>query len=199
MTARLPGPVDPPPPLPPPEWPSQPPAGIPAAPPTVPRPPRNPWLALLLSIFPGVGQIYNGQPAKALVFFCSWVFSIYATVEIAPLPFAFLIPFVYFYNLVDAYRSAAIINARGAGRWLFDEEAGFESPTWGAALAGLGVILLLNNLGWLRLWWMARLWPLLLIVAGGLFLASSLRRRKEASRAAGPLARSADYDHDRPV
>jgi signal peptidase I len=29
---------------------------------------RSPLLAMLLSIFPGVGQIYNGQPRKAVVF-----------------------------------------------------------------------------------------------------------------------------------
>src|SRR4051812_27371030 len=112
MSSPLAGPTEAPPPLPPPALPSQPPAGIPPAPPTEARPPRNPWLALVLSIFPGVGQLYNGQPAKALVFFSGWVFSIWATVEIAPLPFALLIPFVYFYNLVDAYRSAMMINAR---------------------------------------------------------------------------------------
>ena len=32
-----------------------------------------------------------------------------------PFPFAFLIPFVYFYNLVDAYRSASLINLKAAG------------------------------------------------------------------------------------
>ena len=29
----------------------------------------EPWLALVLSLFPGLGQVYNGQPAKAFVFF----------------------------------------------------------------------------------------------------------------------------------
>ncbi len=47
------------------------PAATPAPP--APKLPKNPWLALVLSLFPGLGQVYNGQPAKALVFFSAWV------------------------------------------------------------------------------------------------------------------------------
>src|SRR5882672_674319 len=65
--------------------------------------PKTPVVALVLSLFPGIGQIYNGQPAKALVFFFAWAGSIYLTAETHPF-FAFLIAFVYFYNLVDAWR-----------------------------------------------------------------------------------------------
>ena len=67
------------------------------------RLPKNPWVALVLSfVFPGLGQIYNGQPAKALVFFFAFVGAIYGAAADRALPFAFLIPFVYLYNLVDA-------------------------------------------------------------------------------------------------
>src|SRR6185503_12296782 len=128
MSSPLAGPAEVPPPLPPPDIPPPPPSGFPGAPPYGSRLAKNPWLALVLSIFPGVGQVYNGQPAKAFVFFFGWVFSIYGTVEIAPLPFALLIPFVYFYNLVDAYRSAMLINARYDGREALAPESGFESP-----------------------------------------------------------------------
>jgi TM2 domain-containing membrane protein YozV len=186
MSSPLAGPAEIPPPLPPPDVPSQPPSGLPGAPPYgTTHLVKNPWLALVLSIFPGVGQIYNGQPAKAFVFFFAWVFSIYGTVEIAPLPFSLLIPFVYFYNLVDAYRSAMLINARSQGGELVSPENGFESPAWGGVLIGLGLILLLNNLGWFRLWAFQRYWPLLLIAAGGLFLYKALRRRKDTGRRTG--------------
>ena len=101
------------------------PAGAPA-----PAAPKSPILALVLSLFPGIGQIYNGQPAKALVFFFAWVGSIYLTAEANPF-FAFLIAFTYFYNLVDAWRSASVINARHAvGRALAEEDTN-ESPAWG--------------------------------------------------------------------
>ena len=149
-----------------------------------PRLPKSPGLALVLSVFPGLGQIYNGQPAKALTFFFSWVGCIYGAAEISGLPFGLLIPFVYFYNLVDAYRSAALINARALGGEPTLEEDIVESPAWGATLLGLGLVLLLNNLGWLRLEALERYWPAILIVAGGIFLYRSLGRRKVAESSA---------------
>lgn len=162
----------------------------PTAPSPPPAPPKSPGLALLLSVFPGLGQIYNGQPAKALTFFFSWVGCIYGAAEIAALPFGLLIPFVYFYNLVDAYRSATLINARALGGESLVEEDATESPAWGGTLLGLGLVLLLNNLGWLRLEALERYWPALLIIAGGVFLYRSLRR-KGTSPSSG-----ADDSHD---
>jgi len=142
-----------------------------------PAAPRSPVLALVLSLFPGIGQIYNGQPAKALVFFFAWAGSIYLTAEANPF-FAFLIAFTYFYNLVDAWRSATAINARHALGHAVAEDDATESPAWGAALIGVGALLLLNNLGWLRLAALQRYWPLVLIVAGAAFLYGSVQRAK---------------------
>jgi TM2 domain-containing membrane protein YozV len=149
---------------------------LPAAAPAVFTAPKTPVVALVLSLFPGIGQIYNGQPAKALVFFFAWAGSIYMTAEAHPF-FAFLIAFTYFYNLVDAWRSAVAINARHA-RGAVVEEDTTESPAWGAALIGVGALLLLNNVGWLRLAALQRYWPLVLMAAGGAFLYSSTRRAK---------------------
>lgn len=144
-----------------------------------PRAPKSPGLALLLSfLFPGMGQVYNGQFAKALFIFFAFVGSIYGAAEIGPLPFALCIPFVLFFNLIDAYRGAVIINERAAGGSPPVEEETFESPLWGASLAAMGLLLLLNNLGWLRLAALARYWPLALVVAGGVFLYQSLHRKK---------------------
>lgn len=136
------------------------------------KPIKNPWVAAGLSFFfPGLGQVYNGQIAKAFVFFGAFVSCIYAAAQIDPLPFAFGIPFSYLFGIVDAFRSAAVAGARGS----VDEEQP-ESPAWGITLVVLGLILLLNNLGWLNLVSLSRYWPLLLIVAGGLFIRSSIRK-----------------------
>jgi TM2 domain-containing membrane protein YozV len=156
---------------------------VPAAAPPGPyvRLPKSPVLAVFLSfILPGVGQIYVAQPAKAFVFFFSFVGCIYGAAEGVVFPFAFLIPFVYLFCLIDAYRSAEEANARflGAPSELSAQTA--ESPWWGAGLGLLGLVLLLNNLGWLKLASLGRLWPLLLIVAGLLFLYSSLSKRNGA-------------------
>jgi TM2 domain-containing membrane protein YozV len=154
---------------------------LPAVPMYVPPPrlPKAPVLALFLSLFPGVGQVYNGQFAKALFMFSVFVGSIIGVVEVGPFPFAFCIPFAYFFNLIDAYRSAVIINERASGGVPPPEEEGMESPLWGASLLVMGLVLLLNNLGWLRLAALARYWPVMLIVGGGILLYQSLNRRRD--------------------
>jgi len=153
-----------------------------------PRHTKSPAIAFLLSaLFPGIGQVYNGQPAKAVVFFAAWVFAIFATAEINPMPFAFLIPFVYLYNLVDAYRSASLINTRFLGGGvLAPEDDGVESPAWGGTLIGLGVVLLFHNLGWIDLSRLERFWPVLLIAAGVALVYASMRKRKAAEANGGP-------------
>lgn len=159
--------------------PQQSPPPLPPAPGPWPRPPKSPGLAALLSLlFPGVGQVYNGQPSKAVVFFFVFVAAIYGTAEIDPLPFAFLIPFTFLFNIVDAYRSADAINMRHAGGEPVVDEDGIESPVWGGALVVLGLVLLLNNLGWLPVDALRRFWPVALIVVGGVLLWGSFRRRE---------------------
>lgn len=148
---------------------------------------KAPILSLLLSLgFPGLGQLYNEQPAKAVTFFFGIVGSIYGTAEISPFPFAFLIPFVWVYNLIDAWTSAQDINRRAVSGQLVRKDTTLESPGWGAGLLLLGLVLLLNNMGWLRLAAAARYWPLVLVVVGGLFLARAMRAR-QAPRAGEPF------------
>jgi hypothetical protein len=130
-------------------------------------------------LFPGVGQVYNGQPSKAVVFFFVFVAAIYGAAEIDPMPFALLIPFTFLFNVVDAYRSADAINLRHAGGEPVKDDDMVESPVWGGALVVLGLILLLNNLGWLPIDALRRLWPLALIAVGGVLLWGSFRRRDE--------------------
>lgn len=140
---------------------------------------KNPWAAAGLSfLFPGLGQIYNGQAQKAFIFFAGFVGCIYGVVEINPLPFAFGIPFVYFFNIIDAFRSASLLAARATGRESAEDVVA-ESPAWGISLIVLGAIILLHNFGWLSLVALARWWPLVLIAAGAWFLKDSLRKREE--------------------
>jgi TM2 domain-containing membrane protein YozV len=148
--------------------------------PADPRPPqvKAPLLAVFLSFFPGLGQLYNEQPAKAVTFFFGFVGSIYGTAEISPFPFAFLIPFVWFYNVIDAWTNAQDINRRAREGALVRKDSALESPAWGAGLLLMGLVLLLNNFGWLRLAALNRFWPLALVIAGGIFLARALRAQK---------------------
>ena len=149
------------------------------------RLPKSPGLAAFLSLFPGLGQVYNGQIARAFVFFFAWVGSIYLTASGHEFPFAFVIPFVYLYNLIDAWKGSTAINARFlGGRTEPEEDAGVESPIWGGTLALLGILILFNNLGWLDLDRLARWWPLLLIAVGAYFVYASVQQKKKAGESA---------------
>lgn len=151
---------------------------LPTGPGVAPVQLKSPGLAFLLSlIFPGLGQIYNGQPAKALGFVCAFISAIYAVAEINPLPFALFIPFVYLYNLVDAWRTGVLINNRGLGEALPEDDVA-ESPAWGAGLVVLGTVFLFHNLGWLDLSRVARFWPALLIIVGATILYRSIQKGK---------------------
>ena len=154
----------------------------PATPALVPQL-KSPGLAFFLSfLFPGIGQVYNGQPAKALAFFAAFVAAFYTMIEYGPLPWVFFLPFVILYNLVDAWRTASLINARGTAE--ADIESPVESPAWGVGLIALGTLFLLNNLGWLDLERVARYWPVLLIAAGGAVLYRSFQQKEKGSDAA---------------
>ena len=108
-----------------------PPALPPAAAPFV-RLPKSPGLAAFLSLFPGLGQVYNGRIARAFVFFFAWVGSIYLTASGHEFPFAFVIPFVYLFNIIDAWKGATAINARYlGGRTEPEDDVEVESPVWG--------------------------------------------------------------------
>lgn len=174
-------PLDPqsPPPLPPPALPP----GLSAAGPYV-RLPKSPGLAAFLSLFPGLGQIYNGQLARAFGFFFAWVGSIYLTANGHEFPFAFVIPFVYLFNMIDAWKSANALNQRFlGGRSEADEGTTIESPVWGALLAVFGVLILFNNLGWLDLERLAQWWPLLLIAVGLWFVYASVQQKRKNAEA----------------
>jgi TM2 domain-containing membrane protein YozV len=159
---------------------------LPAAAPYV-RLPKSPGLAAFLSLFPGLGQVYNGQIARAFTFFFSWVGSIYLTATGHEFPFAFVIPFVYLYNIIDAWKGASAANQRFlGGRPDSEPESGVESPVWGALLALFGILILFNNLGWLDLERLARWWPILLIAVGGWFVYESLQKKKAAESANEP-------------
>lgn len=157
-----------------------------AAPPPLPgpyrQPPKSPAAATLLSLFPGLGQIYNGQPAKALVFFLVWVGSIMGADD-EGMPFGLMIPFIHLYNMIDAWRSATAINLRAVGGARIDEDASVESPAWGGTLVALGLVLLARNLGWLNFTAIARFWPVLLIVVGAALLRGSLQRKGNGGHA----------------
>jgi len=169
---------------------SPPPAALPPAAmaPAAPyvRLPKSPGLAAFLSLFPGLGQVYNGRIARAFLFFFGFVGSIYLSSHGQEFPFAFAIPFLFFWNMIDAWKGAAAINARFVGGQPEVDDTAVESPLWGASLALFGVLILFNNLGWLDLERLARWWPLLLIAVGVYFVYASVQKKKASESADEP-------------
>jgi hypothetical protein len=156
-------------------------AGIPYAAPAV-NPEISPGLAFFLGWIPGVGAIYNGQYAKGLVHAVIWGLLISLTNSRAshglePV-FGILIAVWMFYMAFEAYHTA---RRRRMGEPV-DEYSSLidlgsrkgQLPVAGIALIVLGVVLLLHTLDLLDFEYIARYWPVLLIVAGAWLLYARL-------------------------
>lgn len=69
---------------------------------------KNPGIAAVLSFFyMGLGQIYNGQIAKGIVFIIAYSISLFLMIVLI----GFLTtPILFIYGMYDAYKSAETIN-----------------------------------------------------------------------------------------
>ncbi|MBZ5583569.1 MAG: B-box zinc finger protein [Acidobacteriia bacterium] len=151
----------------------------------------SPGLAFFLGWIPGVGAIYNGQYAKGLVH--AVIFGILCSIVdnargLEPL-FGILIAVWLFYMAFEAYHTArkrrmgepvdeysSLINLRG-------QEGQF--PVAGVVLIALGVLLLLHTLDLLDFYYVARYWPVLLILAGVYMLYSRFAGHGSAPKEIG--------------
>jgi len=158
-------------------WPAPPPAAAPPAPP-VAYPPltaapspqaKNPAAAGLLSVIPGLGHVYLGLYQRAVIFFAVWVVVISAAGHV-PGPANLMIPFWWFFVLIDAVRQAKAINATGAPESnLLPNEKPMNfsgSLTFGIFLVLVGVFFLLDRYFRINLSFLFDFWPVLLIAFG---------------------------------
>jgi hypothetical protein len=129
---------------------------------------KSPAAATLLSVIPGLGQLYNQEYAKAVAVMTLFVMSIYFIVEFSLSELYYLIPFlgialgfIYFGGMVDAYVSAKRINERG----VIEGYGGKGSLVLGIALMVFGSLFLFYNLGF-DLSWLWDYWPILLLILG---------------------------------
>jgi len=157
------------------------PVGAPSA---LPRPPLNtgpnPAVAgILAGFFPiGVGAVYTGQYAKGLSHLVIMVLLILGVGSGLPwyviTMLGILMGFFYFYQIIDAVRSAKAIQtgepapdpfglaqAFGAG----EKFEGTKVPAGAAILIGLGILFLLHTAGLFE-FGLDRFWPLILIFLG---------------------------------
>ncbi len=162
--------------------------------------PKSPVVACLLSLMPGVGQIYVGY--YRLGFIHNVVFS--GTIAflanssgrnpLLPVMSIFLAFFII-YNIVDAGHRAIRYNLA------LDGVEGVELPSMnslvptfggslagGLALIGLGVVLLANTRFGLSLDWIEEWWPIAPIALGVYLIVKAIQDRTSGLRSAGTAA-----------
>ena len=156
---------------PPPGIPVPPPGGFFQTPPSVARDPRakSPALACVLSLMPGLGQVYTGYYMRGFAYITTVaaIITLIATGDMDELtPFlALFMAFFWLYNCIDAGRRATFYNqmlAGGTDADMFAPEMKMPG-TGGSLLAGIGLIvvgiLALSytkfdmSLTWLEDWW----------------------------------------------
>jgi hypothetical protein len=159
---------------------------VPAA--AVPASGPNPTVAGIIAFFfPfGLGAVYNGEYAKGLthmVIFALLVAIRHPDTTAADVLHGLAIAFFYFYQLVDAVRSAraklagqptpdplgvygALGMGGGSGAGATGTADVSKAPIAALVLIGLGVLFLLRNMGVFYFGSLGRLWPLILIAIG---------------------------------
>ena len=135
---------------------------------------KSPALAGFLSLFPGIGAIYNGQVQKGFLFIIIFagLITLQRQGEIQPFV-GLLLPAFIVYAIIDAIQTANSINRRAAGgieveriKEVVPQVVKTGSIFWGLILLGLGVILLLANFDVIDYDTLFDFWPVLVIILG---------------------------------
>lgn len=139
----------------------------------------NPALAVILSIFLpfGVAPVYMGQYAKGLmhlIIFAVLVAGADQSGSGGSAFFGIVLAAFYVYQIIDAHRSARALQAGqpapdpfGLGSALSSEGLTARNiPTGALVLIIIGVLFLLQNIGFFHFQWVGKLWPLILIALG---------------------------------
>ena len=143
---------------------------------------KNPGLAALLSLFPGMGNVYNGLYMRGITFFLLVATMIAITNRGHDL-FGLAIAFFWIFNVIDAYRQATLINygyAQDLG--LVDlpryPRAGQGGLVAGVLLTLVGLFAVLERYFDIRLDWLLDLWPFALVVVGVWLIWAAVRDRR---------------------
>jgi len=159
-----------------------------------PAPPKSPPLAAFLAVLiPGLGHLYTWAYERA--------FMIWATIAVCILlivqglwGFSFLIAFVYFFSIFDAYREAQFFNLRaleqetpkprpdGQGRLMF-----------GVFLAVVAAVVLLDRYDLFDMDWVAEWWPVPVFLLGVYFIGAAVWDRVKDKRGAEDVDDTRSY------
>ena len=137
---------------------------------------KSPVLATLLSLMPGLGQIYVGYYQQGFIN----MFVVAGTIAIlsssmmrgAEPFFGVFIAFFWIYQMIDANRRAQHYNQVKSGLGGEEVPEGFEMPTGKGSLLGGAILILVGVLFILDLnfnvsmEWVENWWPLILVLVG---------------------------------
>jgi len=168
---------------------------------------KSPALAAILSLMPGLGQVYVGyyQQGFTNIIIIAAVIALMVNARFGSivhhlLPFLGLfLAFFWLYNVVDAFRRAAFYNQAlsGVGAVEIPEDMklpkGRGSLVGGIALIALGLLLFANTALGMSLDWLEQWWPMGLVLLGAYLVYASVagKRAAEAQKPAPePVDRS---------
>jgi hypothetical protein len=152
---------------------------------------KSPALAALLSMMPGLGQVYVGYYQRGFVH--AGVIASLITVlssslleGLKPL-FALFLAFFWLYNIVDAARRASLYNDALAGNAAIELPQDFKSPGirgsifGGSTLIVVGLVLLLHTRFNMSLDWIDEWWPAVPMIFGVYLVVRALMDRQAAA------------------
>ncbi len=169
---------------------TQPPPVAVAAPPMRDPRSKSPALAAVLSMMPGLGQVYVGYYQRGFVhaLLVASIITLLASgavISLTPL-FALFMAFFWLYNIIDAARRATLYNEALAGRQSIDMPSDFGKPSLQGSIAGgtallvIGFLLLLNTRFGVSLEWIEEWWPVAPMLFGAFLLYRAVRDKQSS-------------------
>lgn len=151
---------------------------------------KIPFLAGILSGFPGMGNVYNGLYLRGLIQFLI-VATLVNMLDHHGTPFLGMsLAFFWIFNVLDAYRQAILINfGYSQDLGLLDKPRHPRASQGGLAagilLTGLGTIAFLDQYVNIDLRWLYDLWPLAIVAVGVWLIVASIKERVKAKEVEG--------------
>jgi hypothetical protein len=163
---------------------------------------KSPALAAVLSMMPGLGQVYVGYYQRGFIHavVVAGMITLLAGEMVGQLTpmFGVFMSFFWLYNIIDAARSASLYNQYLAGNPALDPPEDFRMPRSGGSVFGgtcliaVGFILLLHTRFGMPLDWMEEWWPVAPMIFGAYLLSQAIRERRSTPAAVRPGSRDAD-------
>ncbi len=161
---------------------------------------KSPVIACLLSLMPGVGQIYVGYYKLGFIHNIVFGSTIMLLQSRLPQPMypllGIFLAFFFIYNIVDAGRRAIFYNLAVDGvEGIEMPSMNISVPSFGGSFAGgsvllvVGVISLSNTRFGVSLDWLEEWWPVAPIVLGAYLLVKAIQERRSGT---APEDRPAD-------